>query len=201
MFLHLFILVRQELLALSNLPHLLYQLDKGAAVLDKSFRHLVWFVIDAFDINFGCRSSHASQPHAGWDVLQIRRPAEANQFELIQMIIERDEGSRCFWVENQYLQNRLSSESNTNHFSYNLQRNLQHSLNLVRIESYSNRIAWGIIRWLDMLMTWRTVSTMQTVGHVTNFEQGHDYWMKGEIHQVQLTEQVKWHVDHSPYQT
>ena len=35
-----FILVRQELLALSNLPHL-YQLDKGAAVLDKSFRHLV----------------------------------------------------------------------------------------------------------------------------------------------------------------
>jgi len=34
MFLHLFILVRQELLALSNLPYLLYQLDKGAAVLD-----------------------------------------------------------------------------------------------------------------------------------------------------------------------
>ena len=58
-------LVRQELLALSNLPHLLYQLDKGAAVLDKSFRHLVQVVIDVFDINFGCRSSHASQPHAG----------------------------------------------------------------------------------------------------------------------------------------
>jgi len=41
MFLRLFMLVRQELLALSNLPHLIYQLDKGAAVLDKRFRHLV----------------------------------------------------------------------------------------------------------------------------------------------------------------
>jgi len=36
-FLHLLILVGQKLLSLSNLPHLLYQLDKGAAVLDKSF--------------------------------------------------------------------------------------------------------------------------------------------------------------------
>jgi len=36
-------------------------------------------------------------------------------------MIETDEGNRCFWIENQYLQNRQSSESNTNHFSYNLQ--------------------------------------------------------------------------------
>jgi len=34
MFLHLLVLVGQELLALSNLPHLFYQLDKGAAVLE-----------------------------------------------------------------------------------------------------------------------------------------------------------------------
>ena len=65
MFLHLLVLVEQELLAISNLPHLFYQLDKGAAVLDKSFRHLVKFAIDVFDINFRCRSIHASQQHSG----------------------------------------------------------------------------------------------------------------------------------------
>ena len=41
------------------------------------------------------------------------RLAEANQFELIQVMIETDERSRCFWIKNQYLQNRQGSESNT----------------------------------------------------------------------------------------
>jgi len=54
-------------------------------------------------------------------------------------MVETDEGSKCFWIENQYLQNRQSSESNTSHISYNLQRNLQHSLNPIQIE-------WGKLR-------------------------------------------------------
>jgi len=34
----------------------------------------------------------------------------------------------------------------------------------------------GIIKWLDILMAWWTVSTMQTIRHTTRFAESHDYW-------------------------
>ena len=100
MFLHLLVLVGQELLALSNLPHLFYQLDKGAAVIDKSFWHLVKFTIDVFDINFRCRSIHASQQHSGWDEQYYKSKTNRSQ------PVQTDDGSKCFWIENQYRTDR-----------------------------------------------------------------------------------------------
>ena len=100
MFLHLIELVGQELLALSNLPHLFYQLEKGAAVLDKSFRHLVKFAIDVFDINIHCRSIHASQQHSGCNEQYYK--SETNRSQPVQT----HDGSRCFWIENQYRKDR-----------------------------------------------------------------------------------------------
>ena len=50
--------------------------------------HLVKFSIDVFDINFRCRSIHASQQHSGWDEQYYK--SETNRSQPVQT----DDGSR-----------------------------------------------------------------------------------------------------------
>ena len=110
MFLHLLVLVGQELLAFSNLPHLFYQLDKGAAVLDKSFWHLDKFTIDVFDINFVAGASMLLSSIQGWHEQYYK--SETNRSQPVQT----DDGSRCFWIKNQYRTDR-AVKSILSHFT------------------------------------------------------------------------------------